>query len=285
MLRARPFRGFAPDELERQYQPSSRVQSLQRYLDEYAERGRAGIATTPARRIAYGPHADEWLWYVPAAGGRTDVAVHAFVHGGYWQALSADDGMGLAPGFHAAGVAFASVNYTLCPGAPLAELVRQVRSAVRFLASAGDPGLAHDPARVHLSGHSAGAHLVAMAAADPSCPMAGATFVSGVYDLAPLVHTTVNEALGLDEPGAKELSPLGHVPKRPGLPTIVTWGEDDTDEFRRQSLAWAAAWAEVEGNRPPVALEVGGRNHFDVIDDLPDPATPVGRAVVAQMRR
>ena len=44
-----------------------------------------------------------------------------------------------------------------------------------------------------LVGHSAGAQLAAMAICAPSVPMfKGANFVSGVFDLEPILYTSVN---------------------------------------------------------------------------------------------
>ncbi|HEX9259480.1 MAG TPA: alpha/beta hydrolase [Acidimicrobiales bacterium] len=269
------YRGLSDADREREYTPSSRVASLQLYLHEYASRSARARVSVSHERVAYGPGADEWLWYAP--GPTEGAPLHVFVHGGYWQRLSADDGTFAAPAFHDAGAAFASLNYTLCPAAPLGELARQTRAAFAFLNQhAADLG----HGRIHGSGHSAGAHLLAWAAADPECGLAGATFVSGVFDLVPLLGTTINDAVGLDSEAAARLSPR---PPVSCIPTVVAWGELDTTEFRRQSLAWASAWAETLGNHPPVAFEVEGTNHFDVVLGLGDPSSRLARAVLQQM--
>jgi arylformamidase len=97
--------------------------------------------------------------------------------------------------------------------------------------------------------------------------VAGAVLVSGVYDLVPLLGTTVNDDARLDRTTAEELSPITCVP-RCDVPLVVTHAEHDPDHFRRQGLVYAAAWAEV-GNRPPAVVEVPARNHFDVVLGLP----------------
>ena len=277
-----PLRGYSPDEFERQYTPSSRIPSIQPYLDEYAARGASQRAATEHQRLAYGDHPDEWLWYAPAAPEHRGTApLQVFIHGGYWQRLSADDGTLSSVDFVSRGAAFASINYTLCPGAPLSELVRQVRSAITWL-STHAAELGHHPQRIHLSGHSAGAHLAAMAVIDAPVPIAGVTFISGVYDLTAIPHTTVNEAVGLDEAEARALSPLARI-VRTSTHAIVTVAQNDTDEFRRQAWAFASAWGEVPGNVPPVAIEVAGHHHFDIVFQLGDPGTALGAAVLQQM--
>ncbi len=106
--------------------------------------------------------------------------------------------------------------------------------------------------------------------------------VSGVYDLTPLLFTNVNDDIRLDEHGARALSPISQIPSSQ-IPMVVTVSENDTEEYRRQSLQWASAWAEVPGNLPPVMVQVLERNHFDVLYGLVDGTTALGRAVLRQL--
>jgi arylformamidase len=265
--------------VESEYQPSFRVASMSDVIDGYRRRGEDARASLPHRRIAYGDHPDEWSWYVP--GPAPGAPLFVFVHGGYWRRLSADDGCLLAPAAHTLGYAFASVNYTLCPAAPLATLVDQTQRALTALV-ADDAREGHDTTRVHVAGHSAGAHLAATAAL-AGVPVAGLVLVSGVFDITPIVHTTINDDVRLDEAEARRLSPLFAIASPVPVDQVVTWSTGDTDEFARQARDWAARWAAVPGNRQPVVVEVAGRHHFDVIDDLLDPATELGRAVIDQI--
>ncbi len=274
------YRGMDAPTVERAYQPSFTIPDLGAVVRSYAERGAAARDLVAHHRLAYGEHPDEWLWYAPAP--RPGAPLVAFLHGGYWRRLSADDGCLLAPGAHAAGLAFASVNYTLCPAAPLEHLVEQSARAAAFLRSAP---LGHDRARVHLTGHSAGAHLAAMVSLGDD-HLAGLILVSGVYDLAPIVFTTINDDVRLSPAEAERLSPMARLAgRRHRAQVTVAWGEGDTAEFARQSRDVAAVWSATPGNRAPAVLEVPGRHHFDVIDDLFDPATPLGAAVLTMVRR
>jgi len=104
-------------------------------------------------------------------------------------------------------------------------------------------------------------------------PLKGLALLSGIYDLRPLVGTYINDALGLDENAAKALSPIQHdLSAFP--PTLVAWGEDETDEFKRQSRAFAQPLSKA------CTVEIEGRNHFDIVEDLTTD-TALGRAVTA----
>lgn len=268
------YRDLTREEVELEYQPSLRVDSLQSVIDDYHRRGVAAREALAHRRHLYGGHPDEWLWYVPAPSSRAPLVV--FLHGGYWRRLSADDGSLLAPGAHLAGCAFASVNYSLCPHEPLEVLVQQARRAVAHLVEdAGRYG--HDPRRVIVVGHSAGAHLAAMVAVHDPRP-AAFVLVSGVFDITPIVHTSINDDIRLTADDAARLSPQSLISYSPA-DCVVAWSMGDTDEFRRQALEWAKRWGEIPGNRRATAVVEPSRHHFDVIDDLFDPATHLGTAM------
>jgi arylformamidase len=174
----------------------------------------------------------------------------------------------------ARGWSFAAVEYTLAPAADLLTMVGECREALAELA-----GGAHGA--VTLAGHSAGAQLAAMVSlveASP-LPVARAVLVSGVYDLRPLVHTTVNGPLGMDSAAAAAVSPM-LLPVHSRPPVTVAWGDRDTGAFRAQGENYAsrlrAAGVEV------VTLECAGRHHFDIVDDLVDPGSPLGALTPAR---
>lgn len=267
MFRSRHWQALTPDERQREVSPSSMVPSLEPYLAAFGSASAAVRAVRPPSVHAYGDHPDETLdlWLPPGDG---PFPLHVFVHGGYWRALSKHDASFPAPGYLAGGCAFAALDYSLAPRVTLDVIVDQVRRAVVWVGERA-ASLGCDPRRVTWSGHSAGAHLVGMAVADPAVArwIAGAVLVSGVFDLVPLLGTTIGDEVGLTAESAERLSPVASVP-RLDVPLVLTHAEHDTDHFRRQGLVYAAAWAEV-GNRPPVVVEVPATNHFDVVFGLP----------------
>ena len=93
-------------------------------------------------------------------GGGTPLL--AFIHGGYWKSLDKGDFSYLAPAYLERGIAFASLNYDLSPGADIGEMVAQVRRGLAWLIrQAGSYGL--ETSGLYVAGHSAGGHLAAMA--------------------------------------------------------------------------------------------------------------------------
>jgi arylformamidase len=95
--------------------------------------------------------------------------------------------------------------------------------------------------------------------------------VSGIYDVAPLIGTSINDALALDAATAGVLNLLSAM--RPFCPAVIAWGEIETSEFKRQGLAFAEHLA--AGGTPATRLEIPGRNHFDVVFELGREASPL----------
>lgn len=265
-----------PADLEREYSPSSRVGgSSAPFIDDYVARS-AVAAGSLGDRLEVLP---DGSCHVVAAPG---APLLVFVHGGYWQALSASASTYLATAAVSLGWSFAAIEYTIAPAGTLAAMVDECCAALSALLDRTTAA----PSQVVVAGHSAGAHLVAMMALDGRDPrVAGridrAVLVSGVFDLRPLVATTVNEPLGLDARAAASLSPMLHLPATgEGRPeVVVAWGDDDTDAFAAQSRHYAMLLAAA--GMSVRAFECQGRHHFDVVDDLVDQRTALGSAVLS----
>ena len=268
------WRSLSPEELSRQYSPRGTVNNLDALLQDYRTQSQPMYDLPHLRDLRYGTQADELLDLFPVPG-RTDAPLFVFIHGGYWRALGKQDSVFMARNFTAHGVAVAAVNYQLAPAARLSEIVAQCRRSLAWLYTHG-PAHGIDVRRIVLGGSSAGAHLAAMLLAPgwqaafglpPDVVQAG-VLVSGLYDLAPVQQTTPNDWLALDSAEAAALSPQSCLPEA-GTRICIATAEKDTDEFKRQSLDYAAACT-----RQGCAVqyeEIAGRNHFDVIMDWMNP--------------
>lgn len=212
--------------------------------------------------LAYGTSADETLdLYRPP--GIEGAPVWVFVHGGYWQASDKVQHAQFASGMLRAGFAVAMPNYGLAPETPLEQSGGQVVRCLDFLMREAE-ALGLDAGQIHLAGHSAGAHLAAMAAtAADARRVSSLLLLSGLFDLAPLGAIPLGRLLGLHEQArARALSPM-HRPA-PECPVALAYGERESAAFADQSARMARAWRAGE---PQV---VAGAHHFNMLDDLRD---------------
>lgn len=208
-----------------------------------ARRTNAGLFNLP-----YGESADERLDFFPTK--RHDAPLMVFIHGGWWRALDKSDFSFIAPPYTNAGINVALLNYTLAPGASIADIVMQQVRAMAWLYRNAEK-FQFDPKRIVIAGHSAGAHLSAMMLAAvwpayaPDLPldMIKAGFLlSGLYDLAPVQHAPfVNVDLKLTANNVDRISPA-LMPQSHATPFMTAVGGLESDEFRRQNALIGKAW-------------------------------------------
>ena len=221
--------------------------------------------------IAYGPGERQQLDFHPAG---PEAPVVLFVHGGYWQKLHRNDFSHFATGLLARGVSVAMPSYDLCPQVTMEEIVAQVRAAAALVARrSGRTMLA--------MGHSAGGHLAAMLLATdwpalglPRGTVHGALSISGLFDLAPLLHTSIGDALHMTPQSARQLSPM--LMAAPGLPIHAMVGGEEGAEYARQSAGIAEVW---NGSWQSVA----GTNHFTLVEEMVRADSEVTERAVAMV--
>ena len=222
------------------------------------------------RAMRYGPGTRHTIDFF-AGDGRGPIVV--FIHGGYWQALDGSSSSHCAKGLNTHGIDVAVPSYDLCPQVSVDTIIQQMRAAARELARLGRP--------LVISGHSAGGHLAACLlttdwqSLDASLPeelVIAAYAISGLFDLVPLVETSINKALQLDPVAAKAASPLFWKPPTHGSLDAVVGG-DESAEYLRQSRTITETWGAAGLATRYGTIE--GANHFTAIAPLADPASPM----------
>ena len=182
-------------DLEAEYNNRARVPEHPALITAWARDAAAYRETKPPRVIAYGAGAREQMDVFEAGAGASVI----FIHGGYWQALDRSFFSHMARGLNTRGVSVAIPSYDLCPNVRIGGILEQMRAACAALHGKTD-------APVIVSGHSAGGHLSAcLLATEAQVPAAYA--ISGVFELAPLIPTSLNIALRLDTAEAEALKP------------------------------------------------------------------------------
>ena len=228
--------------------------------------------------IKYGDSPREILDIFPNENPNAPVMM--FIHGGYWQARDPSGTHFVAPEMVKLGFCVVSAGYDLCPNVTLDKITSQIQQAARHVwHHIGEYG--GDRNRFFVSGHSAGGHLTAeMMATDwtaldseiPNDFVKGGAPVSGVFDLEPLVTTTINIKVGLDDEAARRNSPMLRAPVSSG-PIILAVGGDEGAGFEYQSDTLRDTWG------PHLAstkrLTIPGAHHMAAIEELGKPGSPL----------
>ncbi len=243
------------------------------FRDEMNRLGRARLDQ------AYGERARQrYDLFLPDKTPADGLAV--FIHGGYWRTFDKSFWSHLASGALGHGFAVALPSYTLCPEVRISDITREIAAFLDTVAGNID-------GPIHLAGHSAGGHLATRLASDAldrklQGRVAKIVSISGVHDLRPLLHTAMNETFKLDLAEARAESPALLDPID-GVDLTCWVGGDELPAFRAQNALLADIWhglgAETE------AVEVPGKHHFSVIEELADPSSALTNRLLGKQRQ
>ncbi|CNG58311.1 alpha/beta hydrolase [Mycobacterium tuberculosis] len=278
--------GLSDEELDVAYNVRRKAghDLLERHLARYREESARAVEGLPGHRgVVFDEVSGERLdvWGVDERGLRP---AFVFFHGGYWFALSKEESSFMARALHEQGIATVVPDYTLAPKATLEEIVRQARASIAWIHRHGrEYGL--DPERIVVGGSSAGGHLTAMTMVGgwqdefgvPEDVVKAAMPISGLFDIRPITRIYVNEYVKLDLERAAALSPALQ-PAEHKCPVVLVVAENDGDGFVAQSRMFQPMWDGAE------LMVVPDRDHFDVVLDLGDAGSAVGKALVGLIK-
>jgi arylformamidase len=240
------------------------------------------------KRLAYGPTPVEALDLYTAKAANAPINI--FVHGGAWRA-------GLAKGnaHHAemlvnagAHLAVLDFNNVIETGGNLMTMADQIRRGVTWVYK-NARSFGGGPERIYVTGHSSGGHWVGVLLTTdwqkdfgmPPTLIKGGVAGSGMFDLKPVRLSARSNYVKFSDEVEQQLSAQRHLDKLVA-PVALVYGTAETPEFQRQSQDFAAA---VRAAAKPVALSVmEGYNHFEVWEQLANPYSLFGRAVMEQMK-
>lgn len=226
-------------------------------------------------RPAAAPGPGEYLAGLPATVAVPEGApagVVVLVPGGGWATADPTSLAPLGEHLRAAGLAVVTITYgTSSTGASWPVPADEVRCAVAFA------GREVPDTPVVLVGHSAGAHLAAVAALAPtgdaaSCPHPpraadGVVGLAGPYDVS-ATRGLAGNLFGVPEPEAPDLweegNPLLLAGQRPDVPFLLVHGAADSLVGEAYARGFEAALA--DGGHPVEVAVVEGATHSGVLD-------------------
>lgn len=274
----RVFLAYTQSELDRAYDQGAWASNAAALQAGYASESAAVRRRLKVRTERYGPSEPETLdIFQPTTPSRAPI--HVFIHGGVWRLLSKDDASAPAPTFLDHGGVYIALNFANAEAVRLPEMAEQCRRALRWIA-ANAASFGGDPGRIHISGHSSGAHLAAVmlttdwtTTGQPAELLKSGLLMSGIYDLRPVALSSHQKYLQLSPEQEAIFSPMRHL-DRVRAPVTVAWGDLESPEFKRQGTVFADALA---GMGQLVARRVlFNTNHFQMPLQLNRPDTVLG---------
>lgn len=262
--------GFTTAELEWQYNPRETVPDFKTHFDRFVELSNETRHLLGGKldvRFGTGPKETMDVFLSPDPGS----PVHVFFHGGYWRSQDKKDYAFVARDLVDAGFTVICPNYDLCPDVTVGDITDEAVRCIEYIYHHLDE-FNGDRDRISISGHSAGGQIVARLATHDweetlgdAMPFCAIVPISGVFDLEPIRHTTLNEDIRLDAAAAADNSPmLDAAPLNARIMVVV--GGNETPEFVRQSEAYGAYCG--GGDLKVPVYKAWGANHFTVLEEL-----------------
>lgn len=277
------FLHYSQEELNRNFDQRGWISNAEEIIARYLSRSAAtGRKFAAKQYYSYGNHADEKLT-VFRSQTKAPAPLAIFVHGGAWRNFTKDDYLFVAETFVPAAFHTAVLNFSKLPMASLPDVVDQVRRGITWIHD-NAALLGADPEAIVLAAQSSGAHLSAMALAqlgsvgfDFGQIVRSAFLVSGPYDLEPVMLSARGSYVKLDHSEVRRFSPVYNADAI-ACPVYVAYAEFDTDEFKRQSLAFASALRGA--GKLEACREFAGLNHFELMEQFGDPQSQLAQTVV-----
>lgn len=222
--------------------------------------------------------------YLPPAG--KNFATLVWFHGGALKGGSKDgkDTAAIARALASDGVAVATVNYRLSPKAIFPAYVEDAAAACAWVrAHIAEHG--GDPAKVFVSGHSAGGYLALMLAMDARWlkphrltpdSFAGYIPLSGQT----MTHYTVREERGLDKLTivADEDAPVYYC--RKDTPSMLVLAADHDMAARSEENEYLVAVLKGAGNTRVTFRQIADRDHGSIANKIANAGDPVRKAIL-----
>ena len=181
------------------------------------------------------------------------------------------------------------MNYRLSPKvkfpAYIEDAARSVAWVHRTISQHGG-----DPAKVFISGHSAGGYLAAMLGMDPQYLGSQGVSTGEIAGLLPvsgqmITHSTVRGERGLarTKPIIDRAAPSYHV--RPDAPPCLCIAGGEDMPTRAEENIYFVAALKAAGHKHADYLEVAGRTHGTIASRIPEPHDPVAKAMLAFIKK
>ncbi|GJQ73028.1 hypothetical protein Trydic_g1662 [Trypoxylus dichotomus] len=205
-----------------------------------------------------------------------DAPIFVFLHGGYWQEGGKDLFSFIARSLHQNGCKTIVIGYTLCPHCRLHDIVKEIQLAIKKCLNYA---LENKARSISIGGHSAGAHLAISLfpdfylnlTAEERVILKSIFLIGGIYNLIPLVKTTMNEPLKLTAEDAESLSPMfwnfeAIAENSPKFFLIVS--ENDSPAFVKQTQLFSDNLKKQRIQYEYILLKE--LDHFDIMERMID---------------
>ena len=201
-----------------------------------------------------------------------------FFHGGYWRMMDKNQFSFIANAGDPSGAITVIPNYRLLPLNNFDDINQDSKNALEWVFN-NIQLYGGDPNKVIVCGHSAGAQLAAQAVASCGRKVSSFVGISGIYDLAPIKNTFLNDIGFLNDRLIEKYS-LKTANTSYLTSAVFSYGEHESDEFKRQSKEQNSNW--IKSGLNTKSIEIKNSNHATIVEQLNNPKTTM-QSIITKM--
>ncbi|KAK0410281.1 hypothetical protein QR680_005040 [Steinernema hermaphroditum] len=262
-----------PDDPE--LSPEQVVERFLKVLEDSLAENRSAVAEREEDVVYAGGRCVDF-WGPTTASERVFVAIH----GGYWQEGDRKYFTTMVKPLVDSGITVAVIGYDLAPKVTIREQIDQVKEAVTFV-------LNRCPhAMVAVGGHSAGAHLAALAVSEmpKNNRLVTLVLICGVFCLNEIVDTYIGRDIQLTPDTAKKCNlDMNKLIEKFGLKKIVFLNSEfDAEKLKLQNEE-LEAYLRSNGAIRVECTEIRRVDHFSIIEDLRKKEHPACQALLSAL--
>ena len=291
-MTATVWRDLTQAQLDSAYDQTQHADNMAEVLTRCAAHSAQARATllkqgTLVQRMAYGPTEVEALDWYPSRAPNAPLVF--FIHGGAWRRGQAQDyamaaAWLLERGAHLVVPDFSAVTDV---DGSLLTMADQLQRALAFTARHATE-MGADPQRIHVVGHSSGAHLAACLGSYnwsqqgfSKTPIHALLCCSGMYELEPASLSARSNYVRFSPKTLQDLSPQRHLHNFT-MPVVLMCGEQESPEFKRQAREFAQG---LSDRGTDLSFRWGaGLNHFEMLETFAHFKGLMALALQAQMQ-
>jgi len=267
------FLNYTQEELDKNYTQTAWAPNFKQIMERIDYRSELTIKTLgEPESYQYDKFPDHKIDFFKAQN--RDAPLVIFIHGGAWKSGSAKEYSFIANPFIASNINVAIIDFDDVTKVGLSGMIEQIRNSIKWIYN-NSSKLSINKNKIYIVGHSSGAHLGGVLLTTdwekqnlPKDILKGATLISGMYEMKPVRLSVRSKYLNFSDKIEDELSAIRHI-KSINTPILLSYGELESDEFKRQSNDFSDRLNLY--NKKSELVVQPFFNHFEIIDDFGNP--------------
>ena len=234
--------------------------------------------------LSYGNRPNQKLDIFLPDNNNNNCPVQIYYHGGYWIGRDKYDHSHIASPAIRNNIIHVSINYDLSPNVTIDIIVQETYESIIWVIK-NIINFGGNPNNINLVGHSAGAHLVAMALTknyNKTGYINSASLISGIYQPQITKYISINNIINISNETVS-LTDVYLFPIANKTNFLLIVGDEEPDPWKKLTEDYCY-WLKNK-NIPFIFYNAIKLNHFTIVRDLANPNSDLAKKVLKMCKK